>query len=194
MKGVPAYPLRSNPGTPFLDQDKTHFVPGTPGTEPKGRSERAAGSKWQDKDNNRRGQTNEPARGQVGSRRWRRAADEGPGSERQDEEGNRVEDGGWRAMGSGQRASGRYAVVVIAGAKRSQGQIGGPGRDGSVERGGQRYARAVRRGVYGSTEGWVCGVHFHRRWVACLGDPLRGGSVAPAQRRHPSNPGARGAR
>ncbi len=25
-KGVPAYPLRSNPGTPFLDQDKTHFV------------------------------------------------------------------------------------------------------------------------------------------------------------------------
>jgi hypothetical protein len=52
MKGVPAYPLRSNPGTPFLDQDKTCFVQERQ-AQSVGGSERAAGW-WQDESYNKK--------------------------------------------------------------------------------------------------------------------------------------------
>lgn len=137
-KGVPAYPLRSNPGTPFLDLNKQSCV------EETRRRVRARASGQQDGGGTRTrqdggGRANEGTGG--GGEPWSSPLP------RVGRQRRKIRMDGWTAVcGSSQTQQRKPCSEcgVRQGARRIWGRCG---------RRGQLCAKAVRRGVYGGTEG-----------------------------------------
>lgn len=146
MKGSPPFHCASTRGPPSSTKTNT-FCPwnarhSAKGAGASGQQRAVAGQEQQQRGADERGKQG----GQLGGQRTTSQRATG-------REGN-----GWRMAGGRRWRAGREREradttwwVVIADARRGRDRW--TGRDGSVERGGQRDAGAVRRSVYGSTEG-----------------------------------------